>query len=385
MTSLNGVRVAMVSNELSNRAGGVVVPIGFLAKLLSKEYTANIEVLGACSLEEIDEALSASFVKKLHFVRVPKFTLMPSLKAALQFGNYSIVHSHGLWQQQSISVRSVCRKFGIPYIVSTHGMLDAWAFAKARTSKKLAWWAYEKRNLANSTCVHVLNKDELNSVRDSGYEGPIAVIPNGVEIPTEPRIERSKDKSKTLLFLSRINRKKGIFELIEAWHVLKAKGVLEADWKLQIVGWLDGIEADKISRCITAGDGRSSIEFSGPLFGEAKRQALENADAYILPSYSEGLPISVLEAWAYRLPVFVTEECNLAVGFEKQAAIRITRDPRELADTLGRWLGRDELALAGYAGYKLARDDFSWKSVGEKFAELYLWSLGKATEPDFVY
>ncbi len=113
-------------------------------------------------------------------------------------------------------------------------------------------------------------------------------------------------------------------------------------WRLVIAGWDDrGHEASLKQLCrelglpfsdITAGaigesfpDERNgaSVVFAGPAFGASKRRLYEIADAFILPSHSEGLPMAVLEAWAAGLPVLMTEACNLPEGLEVAAAIRI--------------------------------------------------------------
>ncbi len=93
---------------------------------------------------------------------------------------------------------------------------------------------------------------------------------------------------------------------------------------------------------------KDSVEFLGPVFGEAKQQLLDRVGGFILPSLSEGLPMTVLEAWANELPVIMTEMCNLPEGFRAQAAIRIEPTP----DSIARGL-RDFFAFSTDRRYNL--------------------------------
>jgi hypothetical protein len=76
------------------------------------------------------------------------------------------------------------------------------------------------------------------------------------------------------------------------------------------------------------------ITFCGPLHGPAKDAAYASAQAFILPSFSEGLPTTVLEAWAHRLPVLMTAACNLPEGFASGAALEISSEPAQLAQSM---------------------------------------------------
>jgi glycosyltransferase involved in cell wall biosynthesis len=110
--------------------------------------------------------------------------------------------------------------------------------------------------------------------------------------------------------------------------------------------------------------------FLGPAFGDAKDALLRRADAFILPSFSEGLPMSVLEAWSYGLPVLMTE------GFAAEAAIRIGTGVRgQGSGVRGQPMGIDEgmrtmmemsdseRVAMGQHGRALAEQNFTWPQV----------------------
>ena len=123
-----------------------------------------------------------------------------------------------------------------------------------------------------------------------------------------------------------------------------------------------------------------SVVFCGPVFGEDKEALLRSADAFILPSFSEGLPMSVLEAWSYGLPVVMTPECNLPEGFACQAALKIRSGG-------GSFQGSDfsfqqglrtllempdqKRAAMGMRGRRLVEERFTWQKVAAQMKELY--------------
>jgi glycosyltransferase involved in cell wall biosynthesis len=126
------------------------------------------------------------------------------------------------------------------------------------------------------------------------------------------------------------------------------------------------------------------VVFPGPLFGDAKAQALRHADAFLLASHSEGLPMAVLEAWAHRLPVFMSDACNLPEGFAAGAAVRVVPEPEALAETLATHLPDSALASLGHAGRALAARRFSWEAIARRHVALYGWLTRGGAQPDFV-
>jgi poly(glycerol-phosphate) alpha-glucosyltransferase len=125
------------------------------------------------------------------------------------------------------------------------------------------------------------------------------------------------------------------------------------------------------------------VIFTGPAFGEAKDALLRRASAFILPSFSEGLPMSVLEAWSYRLPVLMTDHCNIPEGFAADAAIRIGTDCESIAEGMRVILQSTihHLQSIGQNGRLLVEDRFTWPQVAAQMKEVYDWILGGGPKP----
>jgi glycosyltransferase involved in cell wall biosynthesis len=196
----------------------------------------------------------------------------------------------------------------------------------------------------------------------------------------------ANDGRRTLLFLGRIHRKKGIGELLHAWAWLtRFHGDIARSWRLAIAGWDDGGHLGDV-RALAAelGLGSQQLVFPGPLFGSDKAAALSHSDAFILPSHSEGLPMTVLEAWSHGLPVLMTRACNLAVGFEQGAAIEVTTKLEELGGTLARSLGDEDISAIGRRGRELVATRFTWPPIVRDLRELYDWLAARGPRPSFV-
>src|SRR6185503_17890821 len=118
-----------------------------------------------------------------------------------------------------------------------------------------------------------------------------------------------------------------------------------------------------------------SVRFLGPKFGEEKAACYANCDAFVLPSLSEGLPMVVLEAWAFAKPVLMTDECNLPEGFKVGAALRIGRSAEDIAPGLGQLFDMsepDRIAM-GARGQALVRQKFTWSEIGAEMRRVCEW------------
>jgi poly(glycerol-phosphate) alpha-glucosyltransferase len=301
-----------------------------------------------------------------------------------------ILHSHGLWMYPSVVARKWASRNGKPHVVSPRGMLDPWALANSRWKKRIAWSLFEHGNLSNAACLHALTEAEAEAMRRVGLRNPIAVIPNGVDAQPDTGDLRSPDWLRgdgraLLLYLGRIHPKKGLLPLIVAWKALARRSDLTRRWVLAIAGWDDGGHLAAIDAAIRAHSLERDILLPGPLYGEAKDAALRHACAFILPSLSEGLPVAVLEAWSYGLPVFMTGACGLPEGFREEAALEISAEPNAMAATLADGLGdAAALSAAGARGRALAQRKFAWSRIAADMADVYRWLAGSAPRPSTV-
>jgi poly(glycerol-phosphate) alpha-glucosyltransferase len=462
------MRAAFVTSSISRDAGGLFFAMSSLAKGLH-HLGLNLETHGLRDRHSADdEPVWLPVPCDAHLRSGPSsLGYSPALSKALSGGDFDILHSHGLWQWPSAAVHTWHRKTGKPYLVSPHGMLDPWALANSRWKKRIAAAWYESAHLRDAACIHALCQSEADSIRAYGLKNPVCVIPNGVDL-VEIGDRRSEigDRKKILLFLGRIHPKKGLLNALRAWHSHLRSTIRDprsSDWQFVIAGWDQGGHEAELKRlCDELGmawrggpsslvpgpwsealdvgasrsssasqmqgssleqgassratkdqgprtkDNHASVVFTGPAFGEQKDALLRQADAFILPSFSEGLPMSVLEAWSYGLPVLMSDHCNLPEGFAADAAIRIGTDVGDQRSEVGGQktevgsrrsedggqpmsmtegmralmeMSDAERLLMGQRGRSLVEREFSWPQIAAQMKEVYEWVLGGGAKP----
>ena len=234
----------------------------------------------------------------------------------------NIIHIHGIWTLSTRIIPQI-KKINKNIIVSPHGMINIESLKKSYLErnislqylkKKLYLFFIEKKNLNQIKYFHALTESESKEIRRIFPNKPIRVISTGFKrIHTKVNSEANKKlvnifkkPNKILLFLGRLDRQKGLNELITAWNQLVNQAELY-NWWLLIAGFGE-LKKTVISNAIKS---NSRIIFNGPTFGEEKNFILKNSKGFILPSYNEGLPITVLEALSFKTTCLISENCNM--------------------------------------------------------------------------
>ncbi|MCT0198185.1 glycosyltransferase [Synechococcus sp. CS-1325] len=299
----------------------------------------------------------------------------------------ALAHLHGLWRSPTRIAPALART-GLPVVVSPHGMLDPWALAHSRWKKHLVEMLWEQRALHSAVALQALCQSEADAIAATGLTAPIALIPNGVELPdpaaalpSPPWSDLLPPGGRVLLFLGRFHPKKGTLPLLMAWGSLVAEAERHG-WWLAMVGYGDDgslarmVESQGLPRC----------SVHGPCFGEQKAACLSKAAAFILPSFSEGLPMAALEAMSWSLPALLSPACHLPEAIAAGAALAVDPEQVVLRHRLIQLfnLSEAERSAMGAKGRELMATRFSWPRIAHQTAELYGWLLGGGEAPDFV-
>jgi len=386
------IDLGILTGSLSPAAGGLFHSVRIPAQALASGGT-KVTVYGSWD-EQTEEARPAwrdLQVECFRSLGPARLGYSPAMSRRVLDKPHDVLHTHGIWFFPSYVSNAWRKRFHRPTIISPRGMLDPWALRKSAIKKRILRRLYEDDNLAGASALHALNDAEAAAFRAFGLRNPIAVIPNGVDLPdtAAPRPLpdfMANDRRKVLLFLARIHPKKGLVELIEAWRsVVTVAPAIGETWRLVIAGWDDGGHVATLDGLVRAHALERHVALVGPLYGESKAAALAHASAYILPSYSEGMPMSVLEAWSWRLPVFMTPACNLPEGYSRGAAFEIAAERDAMASVLHAALDDQPLlAAAGAAGRALVAERYTWDRIVADMRLLYDWVVGGGTAPDFV-
>lgn len=390
------MKIGILTSSISRNAGGLLWAVRFLCTNLQK-VTGNIKVF---SIEDAFSSIDSRTWLNLDLNVNPHigpdfFRYAPTLKKALLSARLDLLHTHGLWMYPSVASLQWSKTSKGPLIISPHGMLDPWAVKNSAWKKRIAGLLYENRHLRNASCLHALCLSEYDAIRSYGLSNPVAIIPNGVDLPSKtsnpitPKwFSNIPPNYKILLFLGRLHPKKGLINLLQAWKKLKKLNCdsSKEEWHLVIAGWNQNFHQEHLEQLSNELDIENNIHFIGPQFGKEKTATLSYADAFILPSYSEGLPMAVLEAWAHSLPVIMTPQCNLPEGFSAGAALKTETTPSSISETLIKLFNmeKEELQNIGNNGYQLVKHNFTWPHVATQMYKVYEWLLGNESRPEYV-
>jgi glycosyltransferase involved in cell wall biosynthesis len=294
-----------------------------------------------------------------------------------------LIHNHSLWMMPNVYPGRAARKYKIPLVVSPRGALSRTAFNSGSIVKKIFWPLLQKPAFDSAICFHATAKAECHDIRRAGFLQPVAIIPNGVDIPV--LLPKESKKFRTLLFLGRIHPIKGLDMLLPAWGVLQDRF---SDWRLRIVGPDDRGYLSEMRR-LAGKLGLKRIEFAGAIYGTQKWQAYRDADLFVLPTYSENFGMAVAESLASSTPVIVTKGAPWSGLVTHQAGwwIDIGIDPLVACLEQALATTSHSLEAMGARGRKWVQSEYSWSHLGQKMAQTYHWSLDgcpSSRKPDWV-
>lgn len=301
-----------------------------------------------------------------------------------------VVHSHGLWLAPSAASGRLAAR-GMPVLIAPHGMLDPWAWRHHRGRKRLLWALRERHALQSARCLQALCSAERAAIQALGLRVPIALIPNGINMPDRsaaalaalpppPWTHVIPAGAPVLLFLGRFHEKKGIQPLLAAWQQLQAAMPVGSERpSLVLAGFGDGGALARQLRQHPIQD----VHCVGALHGSAKASAFSHAQGFVLPSLSEGLPMAALEAMSWGLPCLLSAACNLPEAFGCGAAWPASADVPQLLPVLRQWAGASpgQLSAMGAAGRQLAAQRFSWPAIASQTIALYSWLISGGAPP----
>jgi len=293
-----------------------------------------------------------------------------------------VIHNHGLWLMPNIYAGSAASLARRPLVVAPRGMLSSAALSFSRVKKQAFWYLLQRRAVGAAACLHATSEQEYQEIRAFGLHHPVAVIPNGIDIHPNSKSPAADGRVRTLLSLGRIHPKKGLDLLLRAWARVE---LIRPDWRLRIIGPAENGH-DLALKALATELSLTRVSIEGPLYGDKKYAAFEDAELFVLPTLNDNFAVSVAEALAAGVPVIASKGApwqGLAehacgwwtdVGVESFAAV--------LADATAR--SGASLAAMGERGRDWMARDFSWGRTGRDMLQVYQWLTGRGAAPPFV-
>lgn len=313
--------------------------------------------------------------------RYRALTLNPAVRryAERAMDNFDVVHFYGVYDLFGPVISAVCRKRQIPYIVEPLGMyrpIDR-GFALKR-----AWhYAFGKEYLRKAARVVTTSNVEFQELSDSGFPRDRLVIRyNGIDSETfAKKPARGAFRAKwnitadepLVLFLSRLIPRKNADLLIRAFaQVLPPVGRL-------VIAGPEGKRgySNELRRLASACGIESRVILAGPLYDEAKVEAMVDADIFVLASRYENFGNAPAEALACGVPVIVSESCGISALIAGKAGIVVEPKLEPLAEALFTLLSNRPLYESFVVGCRTVADELRWDVLTRQMEEIYASAL----------
>jgi glycosyltransferase involved in cell wall biosynthesis len=302
------------------------------------------------------------------------------LESQATSGRVALIHNHGLWMMPNVYCSWAAESGRVPLVVSPHGMLRPRAFRGGSFAKRLFWPLLQRPALQGAACFHATAESEAVDIRTYGLFQPVAVIPNGVDVPELQPTEKPPDR--VLLFLGRLHAIKGLDMLLAAWQREESRF---PEWRLVVAGPDERGPGRKMRRL--ADDlGLRRVRFVGVLYGQEKWRAYREADLFVLPTLSENFGMTVAEALAAGTPAIVSKGAPWC-GLDEHGAgwwVEIGVEPLVAALETALSRSREDLEDMGRRGRAWVEKDFSWDVVGAQMVGTYRWLVDCGDTPPWV-
>ena len=360
------MRVVHVISGISRRSGG---PSRSVQGLVAGLNAAGVEAW-LLTINRGDEPWVDGVT---HFVNGEAF------ENVLRGVKPNIVHVHGLWSLSLHRCEVICRRWHIPYVIAPRGMLEPWSLEQKWLKKRIARWLYQNSDLRCAAALHATAESEAEQFRRLGFKNPVFVSPNGVNVPTNfSCVEYVERAEKRILFVSRMHPKKGVLELIEAYHQLVVGGwQLVDDWCVELVYTVSGeLEKEyeaKVKARVRDFGLQNKFVFTGALNDNEKWAAYARGDLFVLPTYSENFGIVVAEALWAGVPVITTRgtpwreleerKCGWWIDVGVEPLVTALKEAMSLSD--------DERLEMGKRGEELVEEKYTWDAVVNKMVDGY--------------
>jgi glycosyltransferase involved in cell wall biosynthesis len=385
------MRILHVIPTMSARYGGPAKACGEMSMTMADRghhveiFTTNYDGFGGYvepSTAPLSERRSEITVHTFP-VDVPPdyFRISRPLATALNenISSFDLIHVHSLYLFTTLASGFFAHRYKVPLILRPHGTLDPYIYPRHRGRKRLVEWLYQDRMFKRVAAVHYTTEEERELASPYVFGRPGFVAPLGLNFedyrPLPPRgtfrarFPETRDKA-VFLFLGRINFKKGLDVLAKAFGEVARQ---RDDAHLVIAGPDNDALKSNVEDWLKAEGVLEKTTFTGMLVGELKLAALNDADLFVLPSFSENFGIAVIEAMACGLPVLISDKVNIWREIEKADAGRVEPvDPGRFARQMLAMLDdKDALRLQGERGIETVRDLFNWQRIGERLEGAY--------------
>jgi len=307
--------------------GGIVTATSYLCRALAQKgidisvYTTDADGKGRFLNVPINKPINLGGVKVLYF-HCDLFSkrafyskgLSDKLKETLW--EFDLAHTSAIWQFVQLSVSNACKKYRIPYIVSSHGSFKKWPWQKNKIAKRLYWNTFGRKSIKETTAIHYtteLEREDSISTVPLLAKIPSFLVPNGIpfdeqkEVENKGRFPKINPDEFIILFIGRIHRTKGLEFALKAISRIKEKRI-----RFLIIGPEEDKAYSIYLKSLSTELGiREKVLWCGPVTKNETRDFYRKSSLMILTSNSENFGMTVIEAMSNGLPVLVSKNTGI--------------------------------------------------------------------------
>jgi glycosyltransferase involved in cell wall biosynthesis len=300
---------------------------------------------------------------------------------------FDLAHIHALFSPVTTVAATIARYHKLPYIMRPCGMLDPADLQKKKRLKQIYATLLERPNLAGAAAIHFTSKEEAKISERFGLDCtakmPVPrdlVIPLGVTAGLFPKRLR-ESQVPIILFMSRIEPKKGLDLLIPALESILVSGI-EFHFILAGSNPQDAGYETQINVQIHNSSLAKYTTITGFVSGDLKAELLTKADLFVLPSYYENFGIAVAEAMAAGVPVVISDRIHIAEDIQQAEAgwvgpLEVGAIANSIKSAL---LNPQERQRRGLNGKEYAKKHYNWEAIAQQTIDAYQQILSSIAE-----
>nr|WP_321221278.1 glycosyltransferase [uncultured Psychroserpens sp.] len=292
--------------------------------------------------------------------------LVETLKKLTQQGEISLIHIHGVWMYPQYAAAKFAKKNNIPFLITCHGMYEPWLWSQGTLKKQLYFKLVVKSAFSKANYLHAITNNEVGELKKLFPNTPTIEIPNLID--SNFSVEESyNSKDKYILYVGRLDPKKGIDLLIKAFANIKHDAI-----KLKIAGNFNDYKKE-LEELITSLGLENKVEFLGLITGKEKVNAFKNAFVFVAPSHSEVVGMVNLEAAIYKTPVITTFQTGLKKEWSQNGGILINPNESEIETALNTALSwtLEQRNSNGLKLHNFVLKEYSWQYRFNDWVRLY--------------
>ena len=375
------MKIAQITPYFLPHTGGVERYVYNLSKsLINEGHTVEVITSNVPEGRTVD-VVDGIPVRRLKCIGEPlRNPLVPSIFLLLdELKKFDIIHVHNLYSSLALSIPLLKKFCKIPLVLTHHGQL-IYGEPMKDTCVKIYEKSIEKIILKSVDNAVVLSESDAQYISLSGLKmDRVEILPNAINpadftayinVDTTEFIEKyDLEGRKRILFVGEVTNRKGIPTLIKSIPLL-IKKVLKEEAVFVIVGSGENLsDARALARDL---DVESHVVFTGRLPFVELMQAYRSADLFVLPSLSEGLPTSILEAMYFGLPVVSTDIPGVRDHFSDFAILVPPKNEFALSNAIISVLEDEHFAsMLSRSGRELVLNKYTWGKVAGCYELLY--------------